>query len=77
VLLAKSRYQSILIEGGVNFLSSILPEKLIDQFFLTRVNMSGDGNIFDERDLKDNYSLTAQETLEGLSFELWEPNPPR
>jgi riboflavin biosynthesis pyrimidine reductase len=77
VKLAKSRYQSILIEGGVNFLSGILAEKLIDQFFLTRVNTNGDGNIFEERDLKDNYSLTSQETLDGLSFEIWEPNPQR
>jgi riboflavin biosynthesis pyrimidine reductase len=77
VKLAKIRYQSILIEGGVNFLSGILAEKLINQFFLTRVNMNGDGNIFEERDLKDNYSLTSQETLDGLSFEIWEPNPQR
>jgi riboflavin biosynthesis pyrimidine reductase len=77
VKLAKIRYQSILIEGGVNFLSGILAEKLINQFFLTRVNMNGDGNIFEERDLKDNYSLTSEETLDGLSFEIWEPNPQR
>ena len=77
VAIAKNRYQSILIEGGVNFLNTLISAKVIDEVFLTRVRIDGDENIFDEGDLRQNYLLRSEEIFENLSFEQWDLNPQR
>jgi riboflavin biosynthesis pyrimidine reductase len=77
VAIAKNRYHSILIEGGNNFLKSLIPAKVIDEVFLTRVRKDGDGYIFDEGELRQNYLLRSEEIFEDLSFERWDLNPQR
>jgi len=76
ISIAKTQYQSILIEGGVDFLSGVIKAKVIDEIFLTRVKISGDGKLFDEEDLKQNYRMASEEVLDGLSFERWDLNDP-
>lgn len=77
VAIAKNRYHSILIEGGINFLNSLISTKVIDEVFLTRVSIDGDGYIFDEGELRQNYLLRSEEIFEELSFERWDLNPQR
>jgi riboflavin biosynthesis pyrimidine reductase len=77
VAIAKNRYNSILIEGGVNFLSSLIAAKVIDEVFLTRVIIDGDEKLFDEKDLRQNYVLQSEEIFEDLSFERWDLNQQR
>ena len=61
----------VLIEGGVNFISSLIAESLIDLLYITRVNQDGDGHFFDESQLLKNYERRSIETIDGASFESW------
>ena len=61
----------VLIEGGVNFISSLLTQSLIDLLYITRVNQDGDGHFFDESQLLKNYERRSIETIDGASFESW------
>ena len=61
----------VLIEGGVNFISSLIAESLIDLLYITRVNKDGDGHFFDESQLLKNYERRSIETIDGASFESW------
>jgi len=61
----------VLIEGGVNFISSLIAESLIDLLYITRVNQDGDGHFFDESDLLKNYERQSIEIIDGVSFESW------
>ncbi len=61
----------VLIEGGVNFISSLITQSLIDLLYITRVNQDGDGHFFDESQLLKNYERQSIETIDGASFETW------
>ncbi len=61
----------VLIEGGVNFISSLITQSLIDLLYITRVNQDGDGHFFDESQLLKNYERRSIETIDGASFESW------
>jgi len=61
----------VLIEGGVNFISSLIAEGLIDLLYITRVNKDGDGHFFDESNLLKNYERQSIEMIDGVSFESW------
>jgi len=61
----------VLIEGGVNFISSLIAESLIDLLYITRVNQDGDGHFFDESQLLKNYQRQSIEDIDGASFESW------
>lgn len=65
-------FKKILIEGGVNFLLEPIKSSQIDELYLTRTQVLGDSDKFDENNLRDNYKLTG-ETIEGIDrFEVWE-----
>ena len=61
----------VLIEGGVNFISNLISESLIDLLYITRVNQDGDGHFFDESQLLKNYQRQSIEFIDGASFESW------
>ena len=61
----------VLIEGGVNFISNLITESLIDLLYITRVNQDGDGHFFDESQLLKNYQRQSIEDIDGASFESW------
>ena len=61
----------VLIEGGVNFISSLITQSLIDLLYITRVNQDGDGHFFDESQLLQNYERQSIEIIDGASFESW------
>ena len=61
----------VLIEGGVNFISSLITQSLIDFLYITRVNQDGDGHFFDESQLLKNYERRSIEIIDGASFESW------
>ena len=61
----------VLIEGGVNFISSLITQSLIDLLYITRVNKDGDGHFFDESNLLKNYERQSIESIDGASFESW------
>ena len=61
----------VLIEGGVNFISNLISESLIDLLYITRVNQDGDGHFFDESQLLKNYQRQSIEDIDGASFESW------
>ena len=61
----------VLIEGGVNFISNLIAESLIDLLYITRVNQDGDGHFFDESQLLKNYERQSIEIIDGASFESW------
>ena len=61
----------VLIEGGVNFISSLIAESQIDLLYITRVNQDGDGHFFDESNLLKNYERQSIEDIDGASFESW------
>ena len=61
----------VLIEGGVNFISSLITQSLIDLLYITRVNQDGDGHFFDESNLLKNYERQSIEIVDGASFESW------
>ena len=61
----------VLIEGGVNFISNLISESLIDLLYITRVNQDGDGHFFDESQLLQNYERQSIEDIDGASFESW------
>jgi dihydrofolate reductase len=61
----------VLIEGGVNFISSLITQSLIDLFYITRVDQDGDGHFFDESDLLKNYERQSSQITDGASFEIW------
>ena len=61
----------VLIEGGVNFISNLISESLIDLLYITRVNQDGDGHFFDESQLLENYERQSIEIIDGASFESW------
>jgi len=60
-----------LIEGGVNFISKLIAQRLIDLAYITRVNQDGDGHFFDESQLLKNYERQSIEIIDGASFETW------
>jgi riboflavin biosynthesis pyrimidine reductase len=61
----------VLIEGVVNFISSLITQSLIDLLYITRVNQDGDGHFFDESQLLKNYERRSIEIIDGASFESW------
>jgi riboflavin biosynthesis pyrimidine reductase len=61
----------VLIEGGVNLISSLITQSLIDLLYITRVNQDGDGHFFDESQLLKNYERRSIEIIDGASFESW------
>ncbi|MFM1967612.1 MAG: hypothetical protein RL590_469 [Actinomycetota bacterium] len=65
----------VLIEGGVNFLHSLIQDKAIDALLITRTPKSGDGDFWDDQLLQKNYMLFSKETVSGSGFEIWVPKP--
>jgi dihydrofolate reductase len=61
----------VLVEGGVNFISKLIAQRLIDLAYITRVNQDGDGHFFDESNLLNNYQRQSIESIDGASFESW------
>lgn len=61
----------VLIEGGVNFISELIPQRVIDLLYITRVNQDGDGHFFDERNLLENYQRHSIEVIDEVRFEIW------
>ena len=65
---------AILIEGGVNFLRDLIAAQVIDQIFISRVDLDGDDYLLDEEALRLNYRLVSTESIGETNFEIWEPN---
>lgn len=65
---------AILIEGGVNFLRDLIAAQVIDQIFISRVDLDGDDYLFDEEALRLNYRLDSSETIGDTNFEIWQPS---
>lgn len=65
----------VLIEGGVNFLNSLIQEKAIDALFITRVPNLGDGDYWNEELLQNNFELFRTEQISASQFEIWVPKP--
>lgn len=63
----------VLIEGGVNFLRSLIEEKAIDALFITRVLCLGDGDYWNEELLQENFELLQAEEISASKFEIWVP----
>lgn len=63
----------VIIEGGPRFLNQLITSKLINSLFITRVPKSGDGDFFDESELKSNYQLVESEFINDTVFEIWQP----
>ena len=61
----------VLIEGGVNFIASLITQSLINLLYITRVNQDGDGHFFNESQLLENYQRKSIEVIDGASFESW------
>ncbi len=61
----------VLIEGGVNFLSTLITHSLVDLLYITRVDQEGDGHFFDQSNLLKNYERQSIEVIDGASFESW------
>ena len=61
----------VLIEGGINFISNLISESLIDLLYITRFNQDGDGHFFDESQLLKNYQRQSIEVIDNVSFESW------
>jgi riboflavin biosynthesis pyrimidine reductase len=64
-------YSKLLVEGGASFLSDLIKEALIDEFYLTRSSKSGDGNFFSETDLQKNYRVGSESNNGGDCFQIW------
>jgi riboflavin biosynthesis pyrimidine reductase len=63
---------TILIEGGVNFLRDLISAQVIDQIYISRVDLDGDDYLLDEEVLRLNYRLVSTETSGETNFEIWE-----
>ena len=62
----------VLVEGGLEFISTLIVDGILDQFFLTRTTFAGDGiHLFDEALLR-GYKLVSVEHSEGERFEIWQ-----
>jgi riboflavin biosynthesis pyrimidine reductase len=73
-LISKARedgYTKLLVEGGASFLSNLIKEALIDEFYLTRSIKLGDGNFFSEIDLQTNYGVVSELNDGGDCFQIW------
>jgi riboflavin biosynthesis pyrimidine reductase len=76
ISLAQERVGSpVLIEGGVNFLNSLIEEKAIDALLITHTPNSGDGDFWNDESLKSNYKLFSHEKVSKSIFEIWIPKP--
>jgi dihydrofolate reductase len=62
-----------LVEGGVNFLHDLIQAQVVDQMFITRVDVDGDAFEFDEDHLNLHYRLVSSEVINTSTFETWEP----
>jgi riboflavin biosynthesis pyrimidine reductase len=65
-------YTKLLVEGGASFLSNLIKEALIDEFYLTRSSKLGDGNFFSEIDLQKNYRVASELNDGSDCFQIWE-----
>ena len=65
---------AILIEGGVNFLRDLIAAQVIDQIFISRVDLDGDDYLLDEETLRLNYRIVSSETVGDTNFEIWQPS---
>lgn len=73
---ALNRFPSpILIEGGPQFVTPLLREKLIDLILISRSPNCGNGNFFPEELLEANYKKVQSENLGVTKFEAWSPKP--
>lgn len=65
----------ILIEGGPQFVTPLLREKLIDLFLISRSPACGDGNFFPVELLEENYEKVQSEIKGLTNFEIWSAKP--
>lgn len=63
----------VLVEGGINFITPLMKDSLIDEFYVTRSPQSGDDGFFDEELLNARYHLAESESSDGYKFETWLP----
>ncbi len=63
----------VIIEGGPRFLNPLITSRSINSLFISRVPKSGDGDFFDESELKRNYHLVESEIINDTVFEIWQP----
>jgi dihydrofolate reductase len=63
---------TILIEGGVNFLRDLISAQMIDQIYISRVDLDGDDYLLDEHALRSNYRLVSTESIGETNFEIWD-----
>ena len=62
----------VLVEGGLEFISTLIVDGILDQLFLTRTTIAGDGiHLFDEALLR-GFNLVSVEHSEGERFEIWQ-----
>ena len=63
---------SILCEGGVQFIHSLLRENVIDIFHLTRVSKAGDNHFLDIDLVRTHLALIQSEQINTSTFEKYE-----
>jgi len=63
---------SILCEGGVQFIHSLLRENVIDVFHLTRVSKAGDNHFLDIDLVRTHLALIQSEQINTSTFEKYE-----
>lgn len=63
----------VLIEGGPAFLSALITTRLIDNFFVSRVEHLGNGDYFPENLLEENYRCADRESCDGTELQVWQP----
>lgn len=63
---------SILCEGGVQFIHSLLRENVIDIFHLTRVSRAGDNHVLDIDLVRTHMALIQSEQINTSTFEKYE-----
>jgi len=68
----KEQGSPVLIEGGVNFISTLIAQSLIELIYITRVDQDGDCHFFDEGPFLSNYERQTIESVAGCTFETWQ-----
>ena len=63
----------VLIEAGPTFLTELLPNKVVDFCFISKVKTIGDDHFLSMETLQANYELIKAETEKETIFETWVP----
>lgn len=65
-------YRKILVEGGINFLTTLLGEGLIDEIALTITAQSPSENQIDIKELLDGFALRQSQEINQETFSLYQ-----